>query len=150
MNYSFQDYENAVLEALTPLKQENDGYLKVLKAYAGELGSEDALKRFFVINFPAVLVKVSRAEYEPADLECVRQTVTVDLLICARSYRSQDEARKGETGVYKILRDIRGSLSGNKLGLSIRPVMPRREWELGSTPQLVFYAAQYIIINDCV
>jgi len=148
MDYSFKDYENAVLDALAPLSQENGGYLKTLEAYSGEFGGEESLERFFIANFPAVLVRIVGAEYEPADIECDRQTVTVELLVCARSYRSQDN--ESEPGAYEILHDIRNLLVDSKLGLSIRPVMIRSEQELDGTSQLVFYVAQYIIVNDCV
>ena len=148
--YSLKDYEDKVLDALEPLLKEKGGYLRALKGYAGELASEEALTKFFVNQFPAVLVKVSSAEYEYADQECTRETVTVDLLIVSQSYQDQSEARGGSKGVYTILKDIMEKLKEKTLGLSIRPLKPVRAWELYSTPQVVFWAAQYQLINDCI
>ncbi len=148
MQYGLGDYENAALSALSGLLKTNGGYLKTLKAYAGELGSEDAFRRFYVVNFPAVLINVQKSDYEPADLSTMRQKVNLRLIIGSVSYRSQKNARTGGEGVYTILKDISDLLTGKKLGLVIRPIMPIGEFELYATIQAVIFAANYMIIND--
>jgi hypothetical protein len=146
MNYSFEDYENAVLSRLAGLK-EPQGYLKELQGYAGELDEETALENF-LRGWPGVLVEVSRADYEVTTMPYYSQEVYVSLLVGARSFRSQAEARGGSTGAYAILADLRRLLLGDDLGLEIRPLELVGETTLGSTPNAVLYLAQYKFVND--
>lgn len=141
-NYSFEDYENAILAALAPLT-----YLKTLAGYAGELDDVQAMERFRR-GFPGVLVEVAEAAYEIITMPYYYQEVTINLLVGDRSYRSQDDARGGDTGVYRILRDIQELLLGNTLGLEIRPIVPVRDVKLGSSVHTVLYLAEYRLIND--
>jgi len=141
-NYSFAEYEEAVLEALAGI----DG-LQTLKGYAGELDEQGALEQFRR-GFPGILVEISEAEYEIRTMPCYQQIVTVNVMVGDRSYRSQDEARAA--GVYNLLAAVRGVLLGKTLGLEIRPLVLRREVKLASSPSTVLYLAQYQIINDYV
>jgi len=154
-NYSFADYENAVLQTLADLKAPT-GYLKTLAGYSGEF-NEDVAFENFLQGFPGVLVEIAAAEYSQTELPfppvIVNQTVTVQLYVAALSWRDQAAARKGATGVtgaYTILADIRKYLLGKTLGLQIRPVVPQGEFkinhELGS--RVVLYGAKYLIVND--
>lgn len=146
MNYSFDDYEAALLWALNDLAAPV-GYLKTLKGYAGELDEETALDNF-LRGFPGVLVEMSEAAYDIATMPFYSQDVTVSLLVGARSFRSQDEARGGDTGAFKILADLRRRLLGKTLGLEIQPLVIVRESKLASSPQTVIYLAQYKFTND--
>jgi len=141
VNYSFADYEEAILEALADME------LKTLKGYAGELDEQGALEQFRR-GFPGILVEISEAEYEIATMPYYWQAVTANLVIGDRSYRSQDEARTG--GVYGLLAEVRAALLGKTLGLEIRPLVLLREVKLASSTSTVLYLAQYQIINDYV
>lgn len=148
-NYTFADYETAILDALEPLK-EPDGYLKVLQGYAGEF-SEDAALATFLRGFPGVLAEITEAVYvrQPGQYysQLHDQMVTATLYVGARNWRSQDTARTGDTGVYTILADIRRLLLGKTLGLEVYPLELRREWRLAADRACVLYAAEYLIRN---
>lgn len=141
-NYTFADYEEAVLEALAEI----DG-LKTLKGYAGELDEQGALEQFRR-GFPGILVEIGEAEYEISTMPFYQQTVTVNILVGDRSYRSQDEARA--VGVYSLLAAVQTALLGKTLDMDIRPLILRREVKLASSPSTVLYLAQYQIVNDYV
>ena len=145
MNYSFEDYENAIINALSPLLKKNGGYLRVLKGYAGELDTEESLRQFLG-NSPAVAVEIDSATYKQENSAYLLQETRVYIYVCARYIGTQDRARK--QGVYRILKDIRDLLLWNRLGLDIRPVQIKREMKLGSSKDVVIYAAEYVIIND--
>jgi phage gp37-like protein len=149
MNYGFDDYEAAILKALASLKVENGSYLKTLKGYAGEL-DEDAALDNFLRGFPGVLVEVSEADYSVLDIVQDYQETRVNLLVGARSFRSQDQARGGDAGAFTILKDLRRLLNRKDLGLEIRPLQIRKETKLASSPKTVIYLAEYVIINDSV
>lgn len=152
MNYTFADYENAILSALAPL----GSYLKTLKGYSGQFDDRSVWEQFLA-NFPGVLVEIAAAEYTPTNLPfppliCM-QTVTAQLYLGSLSWRDQKAARSGGVevvGVYTILNDIRKYLQGKTLGLEIRPLAPQAEFkinhDLGS--RVVLYGARYQIIND--
>ncbi len=146
MNYSFEDYETAILTALAGLKVPG-GYLKTLQGYAGELDEETALDNF-TRGFPGVLVEIGEARYESVTMPYYYQEAMVNLLVGARSYRDQSEARGGSTGAFTILNDMRTLLLGKDLGLEIRPITLISEEKLGSAPKIVIYLAQYKITND--
>lgn len=146
MNYSFEDYEAAVIAALADLKAPS-GYLKILKGYAGEFDEEKALENFLA-GFPGVLVEIGEARYESVTMPYYYQEVTINLYLGARSWRNQEEARTGEMGIAKILTDIRDRLLGKALGLEIRPCTIIQEFKIGSDRHTVLYGAQYKIIND--
>ena len=146
MNYSFTDYENAILNALSPLKKENGGYLRVLKGYAGELDAEEAFNEFYGLS-PGVIVEIIGADYNAQG--CIyKQDTAAYIYVLSKSLRSQDDARKGGTGVYKILCDIREKLLDRTLGLNIMPLKIIAEKKITSTNQLVLYYAHYEITNN--
>ena len=147
MNYSFKDYEDAIINALMPLHVKNGGYLRVIKGYTGELDADEIMRRFLG-NSPGVCVEIYSAEYSQQTFPYYSQEVTVYIYVAAKTTYEQDVARKGEQGVFRILKDIRDRLLGSNLGLNIRPVEIKREAKLGSTEHTVLFAAQYVIKND--
>jgi hypothetical protein len=152
MNYTFGDYETAVLAALSPLK-EPPGYLKTLQGYAGEF-TEDAAMETFLRGFPGVLVEITEAVYERTPGysrdRLHSQTATISLYAGARNWRSQAEARGSDTGIYAMLADFRRLLLGNNLGLEIYPLELNREMRLAADRQVVLYAAEYRLINPLI
>lgn len=148
-NYSFTDYEDAILAALAELKKENGGYLLALEGYGGQLDSEAALK-VWAGRFPAVAVAVPQAEYPDTDRSNVYggENVSIYMWAGAHSWRGQGEARKGVVGVHKIIMDIRRLIFNKTLGLAIRPCLPKRVTIFASTQTMVIYQLEYQIIND--
>ncbi|RJR38687.1 MAG: DUF1834 family protein [Deltaproteobacteria bacterium] len=153
MNYGFDDYEAAILQALASLNTGTGGYLKTLKGYAGEL-DEDAALDNFIRGFPGVLVEVSEATYDAATMPFYLEEATVNLLVGSRSYRSEKAARGGSTGAYTILKDLRRLLLGKTLGLEIRPLQLVRQVKMtGLSPRAAktaIYLAEYRLKNDYI
>lgn len=149
MNYSFTDYENAVLAALRDLRRENGGYLAALEGYAGQIDTKEAIKTWMG-RFPAVAVAVIDADYPEAMRTNAYwgQLTRVYVFVGAQSWRGQDEARKGAVGAYQILKDLRDRLLGKTLGLEIRECSLRRESVLASELTTVIHVAEYQIVND--
>jgi hypothetical protein len=150
MGYSFADYENAVLTALAGLKAPA-GYLQTLAGQAGQFQvNADGFVITTLQGFPAIIVEVVEANYQPNSITFYTQQVTINLYVVARSWRSQDDARSGDTGVYQILEDIRAALLGNTLGLNIRAVglEPFKEERLLADQSMVIYLSSYRLIND--
>jgi hypothetical protein len=151
VNYSFEDYERAILDAL--IGAAGLGYLKVIEGYSGQF-DDRAVWDLFYGRFPGVLAKITDAEYEetkkPFPPHILKQTATVALYIGAISWRDQADARGGAKGAYTVLKDLRTVLLGNNLGLEIRPLLPLDEAEIvhGFGSRVVLYVTRYTLIND--
>ena len=152
MNYTFDDYESAVLAKLTSLSSPG-GYLKELKGFAGEIVlTETGLLAVLLNRFPAVLVEISDAAYSPGPHPFHTQEVTALLHVCSRSLRSQAEARGGEAGAYTILHDVRTLLLGQKLAEDLQPLILAGENKTAAglteaNEYIVIYVAKYKFTN---
>lgn len=152
MNYTFDDYEKAILAKLLSLKAP-EGYLAELKGFAGEIVLTDTGILAVLLNrFPAVLVEISEATYSPGPHPFHSQEVTALLHICSRSLRSQDEARGGEAGAYTILNDVRTLLLGQPLAANLQPLTLAGEKKTAAglteaNEYIVIYVAQYKFNN---
>lgn len=152
MNYTFDDYESALLSKLASL-QAPEGYLKELKGFAGEIVLTDTGLLAVLLNrFPAVLVEIADAAYSPGPHPYHSQEVTALLHICSRSLRSQAEARGGDAGAYKILHDVRGLLLGQRLKTDLQPLTLVGESKTAAglteaNEYIVIYQAKYKFTN---
>ena len=152
MNYTFDDYESALLGKLASLSAPG-GYLKELKGFAGEIVLTDTGLLAVLLNrFPAVLVEIADATYVPGGHPFHTQEVTALLHICSRSLRSQAEARGGEAGAYTILHDVRTLLLGQKLAEDLQPLLLTGESKTAAglteaNEYIVIYVAKYKFIN---
>lgn len=149
MNYTDEQYENAVLNKLSGLHINNGGYLRTLRAYAGDLTTDTALEQF-VRGFPGALVLIQSSDYAWQDTCYYRQEVKIALLIGAASWRSQDDARGDVTGISRIKSDVRSLLMGSDLGLEIRPLELIREEFVAGDMSHVLWWAEYRLTNDRV
>jgi len=149
LNYSDEQYESVIIDQLLSLHIDHGGYLKTLQAYAGDLTTDTALEQF-LRGFPGVLILVQSSNYTQANICFWRQETKVALLVGARSWRSQDEARGDVTGISKIKGDIRDLLLNTRLGLEIRPLELVREEFIAGDNALVLWWLEYLIINDGV
>lgn len=141
MNYNLKDYETAIVNTIDSL-----GYLKTVKGYSGEFTTEASFRQFSG-NLPSVLVRIERVGYNWQDNQFFTQILTVSLLICTRSWRTQDDARNSNVGVYTVLDDIRTLLLGKRLSLQIMPIELLEEIEIGADLQNVLFGARYQITN---
>jgi hypothetical protein len=152
MNYTFADYEQQFLTALTSLAAP-DGPVKTLKGFAGEMVMTEAGLVLITLNtFPAVLVEITEAVYLPGGHPFHTQTVSATLHVCSRSLRSQEEARGGEAGAYPLLHAIRSLLLGRKLAEDLQPLLLTRERKIAGTitpemEHIMVYAATYQFTN---
>lgn len=145
MNYTFENYEDAVLRALSGLAVSGGGYLKELKGYAGEFAlKEDELYVYSLRGWPTVLVEVTEANYEFYTEPFYRQTVKLTLFVAAQSWRSQGEARGS---ISLILADLRERLLRKTLWLEILPLELVREYKIAGSPEMVLYGAEYQFAN---
>jgi phage gp37-like protein len=99
--YSVKDIENAVLEALAPLK--SSGLVRVLESYGGAFDEEDITKKTLLM--PAVYVIWSGSELEGGNLTDAI-VARVSVIFCARSLRGEGAVRRGApeaTGIYQIM-----------------------------------------------
>lgn len=137
--YSILDVEDAIIEALGPLKVTADpaGIIRTIKSYQGELGkkeeSEDLIKKIKGIT-PAAMVIYAGSQSETVNQQ-VRETMFFGLICVDESLRGVESARRGSTtnsGVYEVISQVNGILECNMLGLDILPL----EWQ--STDPLYF------------
>jgi hypothetical protein len=143
VNYTFDDYEAAILSKLAPLSAPA-GYLKELKGFAGEIVlTESGLLAVLLNRFPAVLVEIADAAYSPGPHPFHSQEVTALLHVCSRSLRSQAEARGGDEGAYTILHNVRTLLLGKQLAADLQPLILAGE---SKTAAGLTEANEYIVI----
>ncbi len=114
--------------------------------------TESGLLLVLLNRFPAVLVEIGAAAYQPGGHPFFTQEVTATLHVCSRSLRSQEEARGGEAGAYTILHDLRSRLLGQKLREDLQPLLitDERKAATGLTEAneyIVVYVAQYKFTN---
>jgi phage gp37-like protein len=151
MNYTFKDYEDQLLGRLSPLQ---GAPLAELKGFAGEIIlTESGLLLVLLNRFPAVLVEISGADYIPGPVPFWSQEVTATVQVCARSLRSQEEARGGEAGAYFILHEVRRLLLGQKLAENLLPLSlaAERKTATGLTEaneHIMIYEAKYKFTNS--
>jgi hypothetical protein len=150
MNYSFTDYEAAVLWALEGLRAPV-GPLAVLEGFAGQIKAAEFGLEVSLRGMPAVLVEVEGADLDYHALPYYTETVRINLYVAARSWREQEGAR-GESGVYGLLSSLRGLLLANTLSLTIRSTGLEliKEDKVAGDQAQVIYVAQYRLHNDRV
>lgn len=153
-NYSFADYENAILTALDGLRETEGGYLKTLRGYSGEL-DDRSLWEAVAARFPAVLVEVAGATYNQLNLPfpplICQQLPVVNIIVAAHFWRDQADARTAaNVGAYSILDAVRGLLMGKTFSLDIRHCLLLDENKLAHDlgAHVVLYLARYQLIND--
>jgi hypothetical protein len=147
MNYSFVEYEAAVLAALESLKVAQGGSLAALEANTGQVQPTDEGLLIFSGQFPAVLVEVDEADYHQDSIAFLKQTVTVNLYVVAQNWRGQGDARGA---AFTILADLRRLLLNNTLGLEIRKsgLELAKEKKLYGDLKMVIFLVQYKFYND--
>lgn len=152
MNYTFEDYEGLLLARLSSL-QAPAGVVKDLRGFAGDIViTETGLLLVLLNRYPAVLVEITEAAYQPGPNPFYTQTVTATLHVCSRSLRRQEEARGGEAGAYALLDLVRRNLLGKQLAVDLLPLLLVSEGKVGvglteANEHVVIYQAKYQFIN---
>jgi phage gp37-like protein len=159
MNISREEYETAIKNSLSHLHQDNGGYLMSLEGYAGQFDREDALQ-LWMGRFPAVLILLGEATF-PETTTCFwKEELILNVIIGARSWRSQGESRGdmvGQASISSMFIDVRAAMLGKTLDLvtddgcpAIRPIELIRETIIESDLSTVVGGAEYLITNDRV
>jgi phage gp37-like protein len=142
MSYTIEQIEDAIVDALHPLKASLG--VRTIKSYQAELDSEDELARA-VRLFPAILCVYGGSEYADHGSRKV-ETMSWLLFACDKNLRAEGEARKGgagNPGTYKMLNSARDLLYGKQLSLQIFPLELIREKPVYLGMGLSVYSAEY-------
>lgn len=141
MPYSIGDIEDAIISLLEPLKTSLG--VKTIKSYQGELDDEDFRKTVIIV--PAIFIVYagsSYSDYGPRKLD----NMTFMLFICDRSFRAEDETRRGGTegpGTYAMLRGARDSLVEQQVLDGLSPMQIVREEPIFYARGMSVYSAEY-------
>jgi hypothetical protein len=125
MNYSITQIEDAIIDTLK--KSVMNEYCKKIDSYQIEGGDIEEQVRLFSGRLPCALVVYSKGDYTHFPNRRQDKEMTFQILVCSESLRSPDEARKGAVGTYKMLEDLRATLTGSRVGLDIIPLTPVSE-----------------------
>lgn len=116
MAYTIEQIEDAIIAALAPLKVSLG--IREIKSYQGELEEEDLKK--MAGKFPAIYVVYGGSGYGAHGAR-KQEKMGLELFVCDKSLRSEEEARRGgaaNPGTYKMLRECRDLITGKNLGLA--------------------------------
>lgn len=131
MSYTVEQFEDAVLTALAPLKvgyatKEGDpavyGTVREIKTYQGELDDEEALAAALRL-FPAIICVYGGSVYAAHGPRKV-ETLSFILFVGDRNLRSEAAARRGGAGpgAYALLKGVRDLLTGTQLLAGTEPL----------------------------
>lgn len=115
MPYLIEQIEDAVIAALEPLKAALG--VKEIKSYQGELEEADIKKMSG--KFPAIYVVYGGSGYTAHGMR-KQEKMGLELFVCDKSLRAEEEARRGgakNPGTYRMLRECRQLIAGQNLGL---------------------------------
>jgi len=136
MSSLFEQLEDAVITALTPLKLSAlgggaSGYLRAVRPYQGGLdpaADDEDLNRVLSGASPAVLVTIGDGG-SYGDVTLSRSvcdlTTTLEVLIISSNLRSPEAQARGDVsdgtgddpGIYEIIEDVRDKLFGVEMGV---------------------------------
>lgn len=142
MNYTFGDYEQALLRSLAPMLAANGGVLQELAGYSGQFEEDEAFQ-FWLAQFPAAAVAITAAAYpeEGRTTQFWRQDITALIYLGANGWRD-------ENGVYQLMDQARRLLLGKDAGLEIRPIDIVGEEIIYEEFEAVVAIQEYRLIND--
>ena len=146
-NETIAQVEDAVLSRLNqaPIGPVGaGGYARIVESYQGELEDEDLQKVLKL--FPAVLVVYDSSNYGKLAKGVFDERMRFRVLVASRNLRGEKAARRGDVamvGTYQILRDVRGLLANQSLGLDVGPAEPVAERFVVNTREASIYEAVY-------
>lgn len=122
MPYSVEQVEDAILEALAPLKGSMG--IKTIDTIDEAFLAEDMSKT--IARFPAIFSAYTGSDYEDQGQRQIER-INFTLFIGDKSLRSKGEARRGghqNPGAYAVLKAVREALAGKALLPALFPIMP--------------------------
>lgn len=147
------DVEDAIISQLQPLLIENDGPVRVIRGYQGEVENEEQIKKHLV-NFPSIFVVWLASSCEDAGRLAYRETMRYCLVVADKCLRNESSARKGglsNPGTYTLLQNIRDILNNSRLTIDnvvLPPLKLDGEYSLYYAPGVSVYGAFYRIEAD--
>ncbi len=108
---TYEEFEDAVLALLKPLK--NELGLRALTTYGGEF-SPDSFG-VVAVNFPAVYLYLSQLESDGRNRLDERR-ITLTVFAASRNLRGEENARRGSSGVYGLLEAVRAKINRVAVG----------------------------------
>lgn len=141
MAYTIEQIENAIIDALEPLRSTRN--VLAIKTYQGELEADDLKK--ITGRIPAVFVVYGGSSYTPHGGRKIEKA-RFFVFVADRSLRSEDESRRGSAtnpGTYTLLNDVRDLLTGQQLDLEIYPLELIGEEPIWFSGGLSVYSAEY-------
>lgn len=123
----YASIEDAVIDRILVASQSNAlGYrLAEVTSYGGEFDDEAFWNQ--VRRFPAVWVTVGGEKVRRLSANRYQCQPTIAVMVGARNVRGEISTRHGsadDVGSYQIADDVRTLLSGQSLGLTIKPLEP--------------------------
>ena len=125
MGYTITQVEDAILTVIRASTMAD--YCKKIDTYQMEGGDIEEQIRIFALQLPCVLVMYSGGDYVHAPGKRQEKEMRFSILVCAQSLRGGGDARRGTVGTYKMLDDLRSTLTANRLALDIDLVFPVKE-----------------------
>lgn len=135
--YTILEIEDAILAALTA---QMGTYVKTIESYQGHI---EADLQDFAWRLPAGLVMLRETGTEKPAAHSYNVKLVFMIIMADRNLRGNLEGRRGGTGIYQMLEDVRAALWDQDLGLEIDPFVMLKEEALINTRELAVFAAHY-------
>lgn len=136
-DYTIKEIEDAILAALAG---QMGSYVKTIESYQGQL---EADLGEFAWRLPASLVMLRATSTEKPAAHSYDLNLVFTIIVADRNLRGNIEGRRGSTGAYQMLEDVRLALWDQDLGLEINPLMLLKEEALINNRQVAVFGADY-------
>lgn len=131
MGYTITEIEDAIITALKA--SDMASYCKKIDSYQIEAGDLEEQIILLAKTLPCCLVIYFESDFEHFPNKQQNENLIFSVLVCAQSLRGTGDQRRGTAGTYQMLEDLRSILTGQRLGLTIDPLMPvRRRAEINT------------------
>lgn len=122
--YTLTEIEDAIIDTLK--NSDMGSYCKKIDSFQIEAGDLEEQIRILSGSLPSVLIQYSGSPSFDYSMSGVQdQEIIFSVLVCSQSLRGAGKARRDiSTGTYKMLDDLRKTLTNNKCGLDIWPLFP--------------------------
>jgi phage gp37-like protein len=141
MSYTITEIEDAIINTLKT--SDMGAYCKKIDSYQIEEGDLEEQIRLFAGQLPCVLVVYSIGDFVHHPNKQQDKEMIFSILVCAQSMRGGGESRRGTVGTYKMLDDLRLTLTGKRLELTIDPLMPVNEKAEVNTKMFSAYSMDF-------
>lgn len=134
----FETIEDGIIAEITAQVP----YLKTVETYAGQLEEDiDTLP----LRFPAAYIAYGGSDFAPGGVggPGQRETCAFSVLVCAKSLKGQEKARKQTGGAYDAVRDVLTALVDKDFGLDIEPLAPVRTGLLFAGRETAVYSVEF-------